>query len=186
MSTTDAVPAVTMLRAATLDDAPPIAAIYAEHVLHGTASFELSPPTAEEMRQRMDALLRGGFPFIAACRDGELVGYAYAGPYRPRPAYRYTVEDSIYLAPGAQRQGIGSALLDRLIELCAARGDRQMIAAIGDSANAGSIAVHARAGFVEIGRLDKVGRKFERWLDVVFMQRALGDGAATAPVDRAP
>ena len=173
------------LRAATLDDAPALAAIYAQHVLHGTASFELTPPTPDEMRQRMDALLRGGYPFVAACRDGAVVGYAYAGPYRPRPAYRYTVEDSIYLAPHVQRQGIGSALLDRLVDLCAARGDRQMIAAIGDSANTGSIAVHARAGFVEIGRLDKVGRKFERWLDVVFMQRALGDGAATPPVDRA-
>jgi phosphinothricin acetyltransferase len=186
MSAVAARPAAATLRDATLDDAPVIAAIYAGHVLHGTASFELAPPTVDEMRQRMDALLRGGFPFVAACRDGALVGYAYAGPYRPRPAYRYTVEDSIYLAPEAQRQGIGSALLDRLVERCVARGDRQMIAAIGDSANGGSIAVHARAGFVEIGRLDKVGRKFERWLDVVFMQRALGDGASSAPVDRAP
>jgi len=178
------VSAAATLRPATLDDAPAITAIYAEHVLHGTASFELTPPTIDEMRQRMDALMRGGFPWIAACRDGALVGYAYAGPYRPRPAYRYTVEDSIYLAPAAQRHGIGSALLARLIELCVARGDRQMIAAIGDSANARSVAVHARAGFVEIGRLAHVGRKFERWLDVVFMQRALGDGARSAPAAR--
>ena len=176
--------AAVALRAATLEDAPAIAAIYAEHVLHGTASFELTAPGAGEMRQRMDGLLRAGYPFIAAYCDGAILGYAYAGPYRPRPAYRYTVEDSIYLAPQAQRQGIGSALLGRLIELCAARGDRQMIAAIGDSANAGSIAVHARAGFAEIGRLDKVGWKFERWLDVVFMQRALGDGARRPPEHR--
>jgi phosphinothricin acetyltransferase len=181
-----AVAAAAALRPAMLDDAAAIAAIYERHVLHGTASFELTPPTTDEMRQRMDTLLRGGFPWIAACRDGDLVGYAYAGPYRPRPAYRYTVEDSIYLAPAAEGRGIGSALLARLIELCVARGDRQMIAAIGDSGNARSIAVHARAGFVEIGRLANVGRKFERWLDVVFMQRTLGEGASRPPVARGP
>jgi phosphinothricin acetyltransferase len=109
------------------------------------------------------------------------VGYAYAGPYRPRPAYRFTVEDSLYLAPQAQRRGIGTALLARLIETCTARGARQMVAVIGDAANAGSIAVHARAGFVEAGRLAQVGRKFDRWLDIVLMQRALGEGCDSAP-----
>ena len=169
------------LRAATVEDAPAIAAIYAEHVAHGTASFELQPPDAAEMRTRMTTLLAGGFPWIVAESAGEVVGYAYAGPYRPRRAYRFTVEDSVYLKPAAQGRGIGRALLSELIAACVARGHRQMIAVIGDSANTASIVLHARAGFVEAGRLACVGRKFDRWLDIVIMQRALGDGAASAP-----
>jgi phosphinothricin acetyltransferase len=172
------------IRSATADDADAVAAIYGEHVARGTASFELAPPDAGEMRRRMSALLADGYPWLCATVGDAVVGYAYAGPYRPRPAYRYTVEDSVYLASSAQRRGIGRALLDRLIEACTARGDRQMVAVIGDSANAPSIALHARAGFVESGRLRDVGYKFERWLDIVLMQRALGEGAASAPPRR--
>ena len=178
--------AAVALRAATPEDASPIAAIYAEHVLRGTASFELAPPGAEEMRARMKTLMDAGYPWIVACEAHAVVGYAYAGPYRPRPAYRYTVEDSVYLAPAAQRRGIGSALLAQLIALCTARGDRQMIAVIGDAANTPSIVLHARAGFVEAGRLADVGRKFDRWLDIVLMQRPLGQGARSAPPPRQP
>jgi phosphinothricin acetyltransferase len=173
------------IRAATLDDANAVAAIYAVHVALGTASFELSPPDAGEIRRRMSAGLADGYPWLCATLDGAVVGYAYAGPYRPRPAYRYTVEDSVYLAPLAQRRGIGAALLARLIDACTTRGDRQMIAVIGDSANAPSIALHERAGFVEAGRLRDVGHKFGRWLDIVLMQRALGEGATSAPAARA-
>ena len=172
------------LRAAVMGDAPAIAAIYHDHVAHGTASFELEPPDEAEMRKRMTTLLDQSYPWFVATVGDEIVGYAYAGPYRTRPAYRYTVEDSVYLKPSAQRKGIGRALLARLIEVCTARGDRQMIAVIGDSANAGSIALHARAGFVDAGCLRNVGWKFDRWLDSVLMQRALGGGAASAPMQR--
>jgi len=170
------------LRDATLKDAAAIAAIYGEHVLHGTASFELTAPDEGEMRRRMAAILADGYPWIVAYDALEVVvGFAYAGPYRPRPAYRYTVEDSVYLAPHAQRRGVGSALLGALIERCGARGHRQMVAVIGDAANAGSIALHARAGFADAGRLAHVGWKFDRWLDVVLMQRALEEGDRSAP-----
>jgi phosphinothricin acetyltransferase len=167
------------LRDVVQGDAAAIAAIYGEHVLQGTASFELTPPGEEEMRRRMSAIVEDGYPWIVACDALGVAGFAYAGPYRPRPAYRYTVEDSVYLAPRVQRQGVGSALLRALIDRCTARGHRQMVAVIGDSANAASIALHARAGFVDAGRFSNVGWKFERWLDVVLMQRALGDGAAS-------
>jgi phosphinothricin acetyltransferase len=175
-----------VIRTATVDDVDAVTAIYAEHVTCGTASFELAPPDAGEMRRRMTSLLGDEYPWLVATLDGAVVGYAYAGPYRPRPAYRYTVEDSVYLAPSAQRRGIGRALLDRLMDACTARGDRQMIAVIGDAANMPSIALHAAAGFVESGRLTSVGRKFDRWLDIVLMQRMLGDGAASAPAPRSP
>jgi phosphinothricin acetyltransferase len=170
-----------VLRDATVDDAPAIAAIYAEHVLHGTASFELVPPAAPEMADRMAALLDEGYPWLVACAGRRILGYAYAGPYRPRPAYRHTVEDSVYLAPDAQRRGIGGALLAQLIDRCTARGHRQMVAVIGDADNAPSIALHARAGFAPAGCLARVGWKLGRWLDVVLMQRSLGDGHRTAP-----
>jgi L-amino acid N-acyltransferase YncA len=174
------------IRAATVDDAHAITPIYAEHVARGTASFELAPPSHDEMHRRMTTLLGDGYPWLVATLEGAVVGYAYAAPYRPRPAYRYTVEDSVYLAPSAQRRGIGRALLDRLMHVCTARGDRQMVAVIGDAANTPSIALHAAAGFVESGRLTNVGRKFDRWLDIVLMQRALGDGASSSPASRTP
>ena len=169
------------LRPATPGDAPAIAAIYGSHVASGTGSFELTAPDPAEMRRRLVAITDEGYPWIVACHRDGVVGYAYAAAYRPRPAYRYTVEDSVYLAPAAQRRGIGRALLDRVVEICTARGDRQMIAVIGDAANTASIALHARAGVADAGRLRDVGRKFDRWLDVLLMQRALGPGAGSAP-----
>jgi phosphinothricin acetyltransferase len=133
------------------------------------------------MAQRYDALRSGGYPYLVAQLEGEIMGYAYAGPYRARPAYRWTVEDSIYVAPAAQRRGIGRALLDGLIAEAELGGFRQMIAVIGDSANVGSIEVHRAAGFRLVGTFDNVGFKFGRWLDSVLMQRPLGTGATTAP-----
>ena len=169
------------IRAATAADLAAITAIYDEAVRTGTATFELDPPDLAEMTRRFETLVAAGFPYLVALHDGRLAGYAYAGPYRPRPAYRFTVENSIYLDPSFHRRGIGSLLLERLITECEARGYRQMIAVIGDSANAGSIAVHRNAGFQMIGTHPAVGFKFGRWLDTVMMQRALGDGAGTLP-----
>ncbi|MCO5132170.1 MAG: N-acetyltransferase family protein [Xanthobacteraceae bacterium] len=169
------------IRPAVAADLPAITAIYDREVRENTATFELTPPDLGEMTRRFRSLHDGGFPYLAATVDGDLLGYAYAGPYRPRPAYRFTVENSVYLAPAAQRRGIGTALLRRLIAECEALGHRQMIAVIGDSANAGSIGLHRRCGFAMIGTHPDVGFKFGRWLDTVMMQRALGDGATTAP-----
>jgi phosphinothricin acetyltransferase len=168
------------VRPATADDIASITAIYAHAVRHGTASFELEPPDETEMRRRQRALIDQGFPYLVAERDGAIGGYAYAGPYRTRPAYRWTVEDSVYIAPERLRQGIGRVLLDALIGESEARGFRQMIAVIGDSAQHGSIALHAAAGFEHVGVLQAVGCKFGRWLDSVLMQRALGVGSALA------
>ena len=169
------------IRSAQPRDLKAITAIYAEAVRHGTASFELDPPDLAEMTKRYEALRDSGHPYLVAELAGTVVGYAYAGPYRARPAYRFTVEDSIYLAPDAQGRGIGRALLDRLIVESEARGYRQMIAVIGDSAQTPSIALHAAAGFRMVGTFEAVGFKFDRWLDGVLMQRALGKGATTAP-----
>jgi L-amino acid N-acyltransferase YncA len=162
-------------------DLPAITEIYEHAVLHGTATFELTPPDLAEMTRRFDALVTGGFPYFVAVLDGRVIGYAYAGPYRPRPAYRFTVENSVYLEPAIHRRGIGLQLMQRLIAECTARGFRQMIAVIGDSANAGSIGVHTRCGFQMIGTHPNVGLKFGRWLDTVMMQLPLGDGASTVP-----
>jgi phosphinothricin acetyltransferase len=170
-----------LLRPATPSDIAAITRIYAHAVRHGTASFEIESPDEAEMARRQDALLVGGFPYLVAEAGGLVVGYAYAGPYRARPAYRFTVEDSIYLAPDAQRRGIGRALLHRLIDESEACGYRQMIAVIGDSAQTASIALHQAAGFRLVGRFESVGFKFDRWLDSVLMQKALGDGAISAP-----
>jgi phosphinothricin acetyltransferase len=172
------------IRPAREADLPAITKIYEHAVLHGTATFELTPPDLAEMTQRFEALMDGGFPYLVAELDGRVAGYAYAGPYRPRPAYRFTVENSIYLDPAIHRRGVGLTLLQRLIGECEARGYRQMIAVIGDSANAGSIGVHTRCGFEMIGTHPNVGLKFGRWLDIVMMQLALGEGAATVPGDR--
>ena len=169
------------LRPATPADVSAITRIYAHAVETGTASFELEPPDQAEIARRMAALLDGGFPYIAAEIDGALAGYAYAGPYRPRRAYRFSVEDSIYVDPAAQRKGVGRALLSRLIEESERRGYRQMIAVIGDSAQTPSIEIHRALGFRMIGNIENVGFKFDRWLDTVLMQRALGDGATTKP-----
>ena len=169
------------IRPTTAADLPAIGEIYEHAVRYGTATFELIPPDLAEMTRRFDTLMEGGFPYFTASLDGRVVGYAYAGAYRPRPAYRFTVENSVYLQPAIHRQGIGLQLLQRLIAECEARGYRQMIAVIGDSANAGSIGVHAKCGFQMIGTHPDVGFKFGRWLDTVMMQRALGDGAGTLP-----
>ena len=169
------------IRPATEADLPAITRIYEHAVLHGTATFELTPPDLAEMTRRFRSLIDGGFPYFVGVLDGRLGGYAYAGPYRPRPAYRFTVENSIYLDPAIHRRGLGLVLLRRLIEECETRGYRQMVAVIGDSANAGSIGVHTRCGFQMIGTHPNVGLKFGRWLDTVQMQRALGKGSGTAP-----
>jgi L-amino acid N-acyltransferase YncA len=169
------------IRPAHSRDLAVITAIYDDAVRHGTASFELDPPDQAEMARRYEALRAGGYPYLVAELDGDVVGYAYAGPYRARPAYRWSVEDSIYVAPQAQRRGIGSALLARLLAEAEAGGFRQMLAVIGDSANTGSVELHRAAGFRLIGTFENVGFKFGRWLDTVLMQRELGRGATAAP-----
>jgi L-amino acid N-acyltransferase YncA len=162
-------------------DLTAITAIYDHAVRHGTASFEIEPPDEREMAGRYESLRAGGYPYLVAEMGGDIAGYAYAGPYRERPAYHWCVEDSIYIAPQSQRHGIGRALLDRLIAEAEAGGFRQMIAVVGDSANTGSIELHRRAGFRMVGTFDNVGFKFGRWLDSVLMQRPLGVGATTKP-----
>lgn len=154
-------------------DLAAVQAIYALEVQEGTASFELTPPDLAEMQARWQAVRAAGAPWLVAEQAGQVVGYAYAGAYRPRPAYRFTGETSVYLARTVRRQGIGSALLDALIPAATAAGLRQLVAIIGDSANLASIRLHERAGFAHVGTLRAVGYKFERWLDTVLMQRAL-------------
>ena len=170
------------IRPARTADIPAITRIYAHAVEHGTASFELTPPDEAEMTRRMIDLLRDGFPYLAAETGGVLAGYAYAGPYRARPAYRYTVENSVYIAHDRHRHGVGRALLAALIEACATRGFRQMIAVIGDSRRqAASIRLHEALGFRHVGILEDVGFKHGRWLDSVLMQRPLGPGSTKEP-----
>jgi phosphinothricin acetyltransferase len=171
-----------MLRDSLDADLPAITAIYAHAVLHGLASFELDPPDASEMAARRERILERGDPYlVVADSNGGVLGYAHVGPYRPRPAYRFTVEDSIYLAPGQQGKGIGRRLLSSLIERCEAIGYRRMIAVIGDSANAASIAMHAACGFQNVGVIPALGWKHGRWVDTVLMHRPLGDGDGSAP-----
>lgn len=162
-------------------DLPSIAAIYRWHVEHGSGTFELDPPADAEMARRRADVLATGMPWLVAERDGAVAGYAYAAPFRPRRAYRFCVEDSIYLQPEARGAGLGRLLLAELIARCSAAGARQMLAVIGDADNAASIGVHAALGFRHTGLLKSAGWKFERWLDVVIMQRALGPGDASAP-----
>ena len=164
-------------------DLPAITDIYAHAVRFGTATFELIPPDLDEMTRRFEALVDAGYPHFVAALESRVIGYAYAGAYRPRPAYRFTVENSVYLQPSVHRRGIGRQLLLRLIHECEARGYRQMIAVIGNSANAASIGVHSKCGFEMIGTHPNVGFKFGRWLDTVLMQLALGGGGSTAPAD---
>ena len=166
------------VRRCTRADLPEVCAIYALEVREGTASFELEPPSLTEITARFAAIERAGLPYLVAERDGRIAGYAYASPYRPRPAYRYTVEDSVYVARWARRQGVGQALLEAVIDRASGHGMRQMVAIIGDSAHRASIELHARAGFHAVGTLENVGWKFGRWLDTVILQRALGPGAA--------
>jgi phosphinothricin acetyltransferase len=163
------------------EDMRDITAIYAHAVEHGTASFETEPPSEAEMTARWRTLQDGGFPYLVADAGGRIAGYAYAGPYRTRIAYRYTVEDSVYIHPDVHRRGIGRWLLTELIAQAEARGFRQMIAVIGDSAQTSSIALHRSLGFAPVGTFTNVGFKHGRWLDSVLMQRALGEGATTLP-----
>ena len=172
-----------LIRAARTEDIPAITAIYAHHVLNGAASFEEVPPDAAEMSRRRQAVLARGLPYLVAEEEGAVQGYAYAGPYRLRTAYRFTVEDSICVAPGRAGRGIGRALLTRVIEACTEAGMRQMIAVIGDSGNVGSLRLHDSLGFEPVGVLKASGFKFGRWVDSVLMQRALGEGAKTPPVE---
>lgn len=169
------------LRDAAPSDDESIAAIYAHHVRVGLGTFEEESPPAEEMRRRREAVLASGLPFLVAVVDGVVVGYAYAALYRTRSAYRFTLEDSIYVAPQVARRGVGRALLTRLVERCSVLGYRQMVAVIGDSANAPSIRLHEIVGFTRIGVQPAVGFKHGRWVDCVLMQRALGAGAAPLP-----
>lgn len=170
------------VRASTGADMSAIQAIYAHHVLHGFASFEEVPPGVAEMGvRRADVVTRGLPHLVAVGAGGRVLGYAYAAPYRARPAYRLTLEDSVYVAPDAVGQGVGGRLLAALVRDCEAWGGRQMVAVIGDSGNAASIRLHARAGFHEVGTLRAVGFKLGRWVDTVLMQRPLGPGADAPP-----
>jgi L-amino acid N-acyltransferase YncA len=171
------------IRPAAAADFDAIQRIYAHHVLHGLASFEETPPDIAELTRRWRAIADAGLPYVCAFdRGSTLVGYAYAGPYRPRSAYRFTVEDSVYVAPGAGGRGIGRGLLRQLIDICTNLGKRQMIAVIGDSGNAASIALHRACGFELTGTFQAIGFKHGRWVDSVLMQRALGPGAAAMPL----
>lgn len=162
-----------MVRSATEDDVPQIAAIYSHHVLHGIGTFEITPPDVEEMNRRRLAIVQQGLPYLVTIDADRILGYAYAAQYRPRPAYRYTVEDSIYIDPAETGRGLGQLLLAALIQACEEAGRRQMIAVIGDSGNIPSIRLHERFGFQHAGVLRSVGFKFNRWLDTVLMQRSL-------------
>lgn len=186
-------PLAVMVRDAIPADMEQVQAIYASYVTRTAASFEEVPPTVEEMELRRAATVERGLPFLVAEELGEVLGYTYAGPFRSRSAYRYTVEDSIYVAPFVTRRGIGSTLLQALIDRCIALGYRQMIAVIGDSANQGSIGLHRALGFRQEGVLRGVGLKFGRWVDVVIMHRVLGgddrplpDGGVAPPLPRGP
>jgi L-amino acid N-acyltransferase YncA len=183
MTKTASAPAVAPIRIrdAKDSDLPAIHEIYAHHVLTGLGSFEEVPPSVEEMQRRRADILATGLPYLVCDLDGRIAGYAYAGKFRTRSAYRYSVEDSIYVAPDAQRRGIGRQLLDELIRRSTKAGYRQMVAVIGDGANHGSIGVHLAAGFSEVARLPAIGFKFGRWVDSVMMQRALGPGQSSLP-----
>ena len=170
-----------LVRDAGATDMAAVQAIYAHHVLHGLATFEEVPPSVDELIERRAAVVGAGLPYLVAEHAGAVVGYSYASAYRPRPAYRYAIEDSVYVADGLAGRGIGAALLAALIARCEAGAWRQMIAIIGDTGNAASIALHRRYGFALVGTLHAVGFKLGRWVDTVLMQRALGPGAAAPP-----
>jgi L-amino acid N-acyltransferase YncA len=171
-----------IIRPSTDADLPDITAIYAHHVLTGTGTFEVDPPSLDDMRGRRADVLAKGLPWLVAVQDDKVVGYAYCNWFKPRPAYRYSAEDSIYLSPEVAGKGIGRTLLAELMAQAQRVGVRKLIAVIGDSANAGSIAVHTSAGFQSVGVLKSCGWKFDKWLDVVMMDKALGEADSTAPV----
>ena len=169
------------LRTARLEDIDAITSIYAHHVLHGFGTFEEVPPSPDQMAQRMDTILFYGLPYLVATRGNQVLAYAYASPFRLRAAYRYTVEDSIYVSPNAVGIGVGKALLGRVLEDCTTLGMRQVIAVIGDSGNAGSIALHGALGFEIKTTFSSVGFKHGRWVDSVWMQKTLNGGSLSAP-----
>lgn len=171
-----------VIRVASVADLDTITEIYADAVTHGTASYELEPPSRAEMGMRFDTLTAGGFPYLVAEKDGVVLGYAYAGAFRPRPAYRFIVEDSVYVAPDAKGQGVGLKLMQALIKAAEAAGFRQIVAVIGDGhPDSASVKLHEKLGFRHSGRLEGSGYKHGRWLDTVFMQLSLNDGALLPP-----
>lgn len=170
-----------LVRDANGSDMAAVQSIYAHHVLHGLATFEEVPPAVDELMARRQIILDAGLPFLVAEHRGDIVGYAYAASYRPRAAYRFSVENSVYVAEGCGGNGVGSALLEALIKRCEEGPWRQMLAVIGNSENAASIALHQRMGFAMAGTFQAVGFKHGRWVDTVLMQRALGEGAGTRP-----
>lgn len=172
---------MTTIRPSRDTDVEAIAAIYAHHVLHGTGTFETEPPTADDMAARRSDVLSKQLPYLVAERDGEVLGFAYCNWFKPRPAYRYSAEDSIYLAEAARGHGLGARLLAKLARAAEAAGVRKLIAVIGDSANAGSVGVHRTQGFTHVGVLKDCGWKFGQWRDVVLMEKVLGEGSTTAP-----
>ena len=170
-----------IVRPATEADAPALAAIYGDAVLHGFGTFEEEPPSAADMDSRRQAVQEKGLPYLVAEIDGRVLGFAYAGPFRPRAAYRYTLEDSVYVSPDAKGKGVGRAVLSAVITACEALGVRQLMAVIGDTGNAGSVGLHRALGFEQTGVGKSVGFKHGRWVDIVHMQKALNGGDATLP-----
>ncbi|MEO8309986.1 MAG: N-acetyltransferase family protein [Caldimonas sp.] len=170
-----------LIRPSTADDLSAVTAIYGWHVRHGTGTFEIDPPGLDDMARRREDVLAKGLPYLVLEGEGEVCGYAYANHFRPRPAYRFCLEDSVYVAADQAGRGFGRLLLSELLARCEAAGARQMLAVIGDSQNVGSIGVHRALGFAHAGTIRSAGWKFERWLDVVVMQRHLGPGDAAAP-----
>ena len=170
-----------IIRDATEADAFALAAIYGDAVLHGFGTFEEDPPTSADMDGRRRAVMDMGLPYLVAEIDGQVLGFAYAGPFRPRAAYRYTLEDSVYVSPDAKGKGVGRAVLTAVIEACEALGIRQLMAVIGDTENAGSIGLHKALGFEQMGVGRSVGFKHGRWVDIVHMQKALNGGDTTLP-----
>ena len=175
-----------LIRPSREDDIPAITAIYAHHVLHSTGTFETEAPGIADMTARRTDVLSKGLPYLVAEDDGQIAGFAYGNWFKPRPAYRYSAEDSIYLAPDAHRKGLGRALLAELLACCEAAGVRKVMAIIGDSANAGSIGVHRALGFEQAGIIQSCGWKFGAWRDIVIMQKTLGAGDTQPPTDSPP
>ena len=176
---------MTLIRPSRDEDLDAITRIYAHHVLHGTGTFETTPPTRDEMAGRRADVLGKGLPWLVIEGDGQVMGYAYGNWFKPRPAYRYSVEDSIYMAPESAGKGLGKLLLTELLAQCERAGVRKVMAVIGDSANAGSIGVHKALGFEQVGVVQSCGWKFGRWLDIVLMQKSIGQGDSTPPQDPA-
>lgn len=176
---------MTLIRPSCDEDLDAITRIYAHHVLHGTGTFETTPPTRDEMAGRRADVLGKGLPWLVIEVDGQVMGYAYGNWFKPRPAYRYSVEDSIYMAPESAGKGLGKLLLTELLAQCERAGVRKVMAVIGDSANGGSIGVHKALGFEQVGVVQSCGWKFGRWLDIVLMQKSIGQGDSAPPQDPA-